>query len=514
MTAGYAGGSGAPSGGASPLTTTKPESAATKLLNLDFAEPLAFLTLALTVIASRIPFINIGYGTDPDAWRVALTGYWLWEHGEYFPSRLPGYPVQELASAAAFKGGHLATNSLTLAVSLLGLWYFAAIVRHLQLPNRGLLVLAFAFTPLLWINSMTTMDYMWALAFTLGAYYFILTQNSFAAGLLLGLAIGSRSTALLMFIPLAFYLLRDGRRGEIRLFGVTALGVAVVAWSPIYWRYGPGMFNFYDSDVGYLNVARLLGKDVLGLLGSLAVLGAIAVSLPRLATLPRDALRDRDVGTWLIALGIAFFTFARLPHEAAYLIPVFPFGYFLMARYVHQWVLAGVVGVIVLSGFVDLTSPGDEITSEAFTDIHLGRGLVLSNADTMRAQIDFTRDLEAYDGIENNRVVMTGFVYPQFAILFRDKYEIGILERDRSAISQLSDSGKTQDEGRKLVFVWLLDWEQFERFRRQGYGFMFTEDAGRSTAAIHGFRPALMGADLIDLGRNPSGGSGAARTDR
>lgn len=501
-------------GHASPLTTTKPESAATKLLNLDFAEPLAFLTLALTVIASRIPFINIGYGTDPDAWRVGLTGYWLWEHGEYFPSRLPGYPVQELASAAVFQGGHLATNSLTLAVSLLGLWYFAAIVRHLQLPNRALLVVGFAFAPLLWINSMTTMDYMWALAFTLGAYYFILTQNSFAAGLMLGLAIGSRSTALLMVVPLAYYLLRDGRRGEIRLFAVTALGVAIVAWSPIYWHYGPRMFNFYDSDVGYLNVARLLGKDVLGLLGSLAVLGAIAISLPRLASLPLDAVRDRDVGTWLIALAIAFFTFARLPHEAAYLIPVFPFGFFLMARYFHQWVLAGVVGAIILAGFVDLTSPGEEITTEAFTNIELGRGLVLTNANTMRAQIDFTRDLEAHEGIQDNTVVMTGFVYPQFAMLFRDKYEIGILERDRSAISQLSDNGKTQDADRRLIFVWVLDWDQFERLRREGYGFMFTEDAGRSTAALRGFRPSLFGATKIDLGRNPSGGSGAARTDR
>lgn len=506
-TAGYA-------GGASPLTTTKPESAASKLLNLDFAEPLAFLTLALTVIVSRIPFINIGYGTDPDAWRVGLTGYWIWEHGEYYPSRLPGYPVQELGSALVFKGGHLATNSLTLAVSLLGLWYFAAIVRHLQLPNRALLVLGFGFTPLLWINSMTTMDYMWALAFTLGAYYFILTQNSFAAGLMLGLAIGSRSTALLMFIPLAYYLVRDGRRSELRLFAVSALGVAVIAWSPIYWKYGPSFFNFYDADVGYLNVARLLGKDCLGLIGSIAVIAAVIVSLPRLASLPHDAVRDRDVGTWLIALAVAVFIFARLPHEAAYLIPVYPFGFFIMGRYFQQWVLAGVIGAIVLAGFVDLTSPGDEINMEAFTNAQLGRGLVLSNADTMRAQIDFTRDLEAYEGIQDNTVVSTGFVYPMFAMLFRDRYEVGILESDKSAISQLSDKGKTQDADRRLVFVWVLDWDNFQKFQRQGYGFLFTEDAGRSTAALHGYRPALLGAKLIDLGRNPSGGSGAARTDR
>jgi len=39
-------------------------------------------------------------------------------------------------------GGHLATNSLTVAVSLLGLWFFARIVAKIELPNRALVVVA------------------------------------------------------------------------------------------------------------------------------------------------------------------------------------------------------------------------------------------------------------------------------------------------------------------------------------------------------------------------------------
>ncbi|TAK68758.1 MAG: hypothetical protein EPO22_02190, partial [Dehalococcoidia bacterium] len=66
-------------------------------LSIDFSSPLAFAALAVAYVASRAPFINIGYGTDPDAWRVALAGYWLREHHEYYPSRLPGYPLPELA---------------------------------------------------------------------------------------------------------------------------------------------------------------------------------------------------------------------------------------------------------------------------------------------------------------------------------------------------------------------------------------------------------------------------------
>ena len=92
--------------------------------------------MALAFVASRAPFIDNGYGTKPDAWRIALSGYWLWDHHEFYPSRLPGYPVPELSYALVVKGGWVATNSLTIAVSLLGLWFFANIVRELKMPNR------------------------------------------------------------------------------------------------------------------------------------------------------------------------------------------------------------------------------------------------------------------------------------------------------------------------------------------------------------------------------------------
>ena len=75
-----------------------------RILNFDFAAPLAFLGLAIAYAASRIPFLNGGYGTDPDAWRVALSGYWLWDHHEFYPSRLPGYPIHELEQRRRHQG--------------------------------------------------------------------------------------------------------------------------------------------------------------------------------------------------------------------------------------------------------------------------------------------------------------------------------------------------------------------------------------------------------------------------
>jgi hypothetical protein len=70
------------------------------------------------------------------------------------------------------------------------------------------------------------------------------------------------------------------------------------------------------------------------------------------------------------------------------------------------------------------------------------------------------------------------------------------------------------DPAAQVTYVWLLDWDDFGRLRSDGTPFLYTPDAGRSSAALYGFRPGILGAMLIDLGRGPTGGSGAARTDR
>jgi|CXWL01.1.fsa_nt_gi hypothetical protein len=490
-----------------------PRDLLSQLLNFDLTRPLAFIALAVAYLASRAPFINTGYGTDPDAWRVALSGYWLWDHQEFYPSRLPGYPIHELGTAAVIKGGWLATNSLTVLVSLVGLWFFARIVVMLGLPNKAVIVIAYAFTPLLWINSMTTMDYMWSLTFVLGCYYFLLREDTGWAGLMLGLAAGCRLPSLAMLIPFVVYLWRDDRRDEIRDFVTWAIFVPVVAYAAIAWKYGFQFLNFYDAKIGYLNVLRLLGKDTLGLFGSLAVLIAVVVSLPRLMRLPSDFVNDKQVTVWVLAIGIGVIVFMRLPHEAAYLLPIYPFGFFLLAKYLHRLVLTGVVTAIIVAGFVDLTSPGDEITAETFTNAQLGKGLILSNQETQELQRDFARDIKQQD-IPNRSIVSLGFIYPQFVIRNRDTLQIDILDADKSSISQLSDKGKAVDKSRDVTYVWLLDWDAFDEFRTQGYTLFHTLDAGRSTAGLYDFRPPLLGSTAVDLGRGPSGGAGAARTDR
>jgi hypothetical protein len=476
-----------------------------RAFSLDLSRPWAFAVLALAFVASRVPWIDNGYGTKPDAWRIALSGYWLWDQHEFYPSRLPGYPIPELSYAAVIKGGWLATNSLTIAISLLGLWFFANIVREVRLPAPALIVVGFAFQPLLWINSMNTMDYAWALTFILGAYYFLLRSNVFVAGLMLGLAVSSRIPSAAFLLPYCIYIWRSGRRHEIRGFVVSVVAVAIIAFSPIMWKYGPSFLNYYDAKVGYRDVIRLVAKDAFGLAGTLALGIGILVSLPRLLKLPRDVIRDKDVMVWAMAAVLIVLVFLRLPHEAAYLIPLFPFGFLLIGKYFRTGVLACVIPVMLIAGFVDLTTSNHQVGLSSFGHLRVGQGMLLSNRDTMRAQLAYTHRIERMD-VPNQGTVIIGFSYPQFAVLNRDRLQLGLLRKDKSSISQLTDTGKAVDTGRQITYVWLLDYADFTKALPKG-PIYYTLDAGRSTLALYDFRPGLMGGNvhLIDFGVGPSG---------
>ncbi len=490
------------------------------IIDLDFTRWLAFAALALVYVASRGPWLDRGYGTDPDAWRVALTAHYFWDTGDYWPSRLPGYPLHEFTTVVLYKGGWVATNLATVLVSVAGVYLFAALAKKLELPSKGALTLAFAFAPLLWINSVMTMDYMWGLTFILAAYLALLNRSPVWAGVALGLAGGFRLTSLAMLIPFGLLLWRSGRRQEIRQLTITSLALTLLAYVPVLMDYGLNFLNFYDQQVPATEFLRALGKDALGIAGAIAVLVAVAVSLPRLRRFPDDLRNDPNVLAWAAVPVVYFVSYSRLPHEIAYLIPVFPFAFFLLARYLSRPVLVAMLVVIVISGFIDITSPDDEggLSGETFRSAGIGRGMVLSDVETLDNQRDFAEELWARQQSQEAgppAVVITGFIYPEFVMLYKDELEIGIFEKDIEAISQLSDKGMAIDRQRNTEYFWLLEYDAFQEMKSQGKRIYFTADAATSTYHVYGYRPAYFGATKLPLSReNPSLGKGAASTDR
>jgi hypothetical protein len=495
-------------------------------IDLEFTAPLTFAALAVVYIASRAYWLDLGYGTDPDAWRVALVADYFWRENEYLPSRLPGYPLHELVTAGLVKQGWVWTNLSTVFVSVLGLYLFAQLAKEFDVPHRGALTLGFAFAPLLWINSVMTIDYMWALTFLMAAYLALLHKQPSAAGVLLGIAAGFRATSFFMLPVFWLFIWRAQMKDTARHLTVSAIATALVAYTPVLMKYGLNALNFYDESVPLEEFIKRLGKDGLGIIGALALLAGLVFSLPKLRFLPRDALRDPHVLTWLAAIVILFYSYTRLPHEIAYLVPLFPFGFFLMARYMTRAVLVVTLAVIVLAGFVDVTTPDDEvgISADTFTSARIGKGMLLSDIETLRNQMDFAREVreltETRREIRRPAVVAVGFIYPELAMLYKDELDIQVLDEDLEAISQLSDKGHACDPTcvntpPQLEYVWLLDLDQFQAFVDDGRTIYFTADAARSTYAVYGYRMGYFEGRELPLSRdNPSLGEGSAATDR
>ena len=483
-------------------------------LATDFTRRKAFAILGFFYILLRLPFINYGHGTDPDAWRVAMSAHHLLDTGSYFPSRLPGNPLHEFIMTPFVTAGWIGTNLATAFAALAGVYVFALIVAHHRLQYPALLVVGFAFTPLLYINSIATMDYMWTLTVLLTAYYCVLRGWLLAAGICVGLAIGLRLQSFIFAAPLGYLVWRQRSFRELVPMGLAAGGVAALCFAPVLEQYGLNFLNFYDAAVGYQTVLRLLGKEALGVLGGLGVLVGMGLSIMRLRWLPRDVLRDPVVACWVGVVAVYFASFLRLPHEIAYVIPVFPFGFLLMGRYFTPRALVAATAAILVAGVIDVTTPSDALDLGTFRQASIGRGLILSNADTMSAQRRFVEEVLSAE-VPEHTVVMSGFVFPQLAVRGRDRLDSRILERDYGAISMLSDRGEAVDVGRDVRYVWLLTYDTFIALRSQGYNFFLVPDAAGGTAALYDYRPTLFGATFLELDQSaPSAGAGTASTDR
>jgi hypothetical protein len=153
-----------------------------------------FLMVFSIVLVSRLPFIDAGYGIEQDGWRVAATARYFALSGEYKVSRFPGFPIVEFVCSLVWKHGALAMNFLTALASAVTAGMLSLIAKRYGSRDSILLALTFAFTPIVFINSTVTMDYLWAMMFVSLGWYAGLNGKPIFAGLLLGIAIGCRIT--------------------------------------------------------------------------------------------------------------------------------------------------------------------------------------------------------------------------------------------------------------------------------------------------------------------------------
>ncbi len=318
-----------------------------------------------------------GYGNDNDTYGMLKTWADLREHGAYFPSRSPGFPLPEmLIGAASEAAGHAGSNLLSAVLACAALFCF----HRLLLPwgaGRALWATAAAGLNPAWvIAASSSMDYVYGMAFFLAGLLALRAAHReahwvanlgaerkakleadrekpgspraprpylFLAALAFAAASASRLTyapaAALAYGAAALIPAAGGRepppRARLAASAALCLALSILAYLPSYLATGASMFRptFAAREVGFFGLDGLPSAGAYlsrFLYRNLALWGipAALVLLAGLASAP--ALRRPR--TWPMpwpaaAAGLAallFFeaVFARLPLETAYLLPV------------------------------------------------------------------------------------------------------------------------------------------------------------------------------------------------
>jgi hypothetical protein len=312
--------------------------------------------LLLFVVLTRLPFLFAGYGTDPDAWRVAASATKLWQTGTYEVSRYPGYPLHELVSAPLVAlGGALLSNTGTMLCSILLLlvWH-RIVVREGRHP--ALLLIMLAFTPLFWKSSATTMDYAWSLLFIVLSLDRATQKRAIAAGVFLGIAAGFRAANLIALFPLGMLLLdAKERRRSLVTFTLSAVLVGMICYMPVALALGPAAW----IEASMQQVAGVRGSQNVGLaisgyrgvyaFGPLAALFGLWIIISRYGTIRRLVVqRDPLVLSACAAFLVFGAQFAALPMEREYLLPLLPFSLLVLDKILARGPLV-VMGVLLIS---------------------------------------------------------------------------------------------------------------------------------------------------------------------
>jgi hypothetical protein len=328
-----------------------------------------FIAVAAVVFISRISFLDAGYGCDADAWRVVNTAKHIARSGEYSVSRYPGYPVQELICSLLWRNETpLPINGATALLSALGIAFFTLTLKHLNFRDYIPAGLALAFTPVVFINSTNAMDYMWALSFILGSFYFVVLRKPILAGFFLGLGIGCRLTSGAMIIPFILLFVQKGdKKSNFRIlatFITTTCVVAVLAFMPVFMQYGTGFFRFGAYRYPSLkHILTQISTVVWGRIGFITIVIAVILTVCRYAALPSRRVcatpgGRRHMVVWAVAIALYLIAFLRLPLEAGYLIPVVPFVVLLLGIILERPVFIMVCAGLIVSSFFSFDSSG------------------------------------------------------------------------------------------------------------------------------------------------------------
>ena len=294
--------------------------------------------------------------------------------GIYMPSRNPSFPFAEFAigSTAAIGGAWLSNLLIaTCAATTAVLAYILAL--KLEVARPALVTALFLASPVIMVQSATSIDYMIAFSCLLGGMVLILHGRVLPGVILLAVSVGTRMP-MLFYAGFFLWLMARQRTVEGLRF-VEAFAVLFFVSGLFYlpaWIHNSLGFGWITAswieDQGMLAwLARLAVKPtrIFGLIPSIAAVGLLAVLWWR----GRLALPWRSSFATRLSLVMCLITVAiymRLPTDVAYMIFAIPFLGILLVECnavpVLDLLVAGglLTAVVEVEPLVILSKDGDE----------------------------------------------------------------------------------------------------------------------------------------------------------
>jgi len=460
-----------------------------------------FVVVVILVFVTRLPFVDAGYGYEADSWRVANAAKDIAQTGQYTASRPPGYPVQEIICSLIVGGGAIALNSASAFLCAIAAGFFVLLVKALGFRNYFLAALALAFTPILYVCSVSSKDYPWALAFIMASMYFVVRRKPLIAGVLLGLGIGCRLSSVLVYPVLFLMLLKDGgikgNLKDILKFTSGTLLLGLLSYVPVVLRYG---FGYFEIPSIYLE--KLPDADVIihgatvgvwGRIGFWAILLAIALVIIRLIVtrlnIPGPATGRRyDTIAWIVAVCLYFAVFTRLPHQSGYLIPAIPFVILLLLRYLGRRMMIIIGLLLIISPFFCTIIPESENAKSQSSKnlVHFSfigkqyaldwRGAILRDHAVRIERLKFLNNvMTSVDRLDKKSVVVSGSWGPQLRFLLRD------------------------DPQGMAKYVYLLNEAEIRGYLDDGYSIWYLPGQLQLNRNVHGIDLTAYGARQLYL---------------
>nr|WP_319374597.1 hypothetical protein [uncultured Methanobacterium sp.] len=453
------------------------------LVELDYTKYPYIIVFIIVFLLSRIPFLNLGFGNDPDAWRIANSAFDLNHFLIYHTSRFPGYPLPEYVNSLVINYGWLATNSLTMILTLISVLVFAKILKELEVENKGLIVITFAFLPIVWINSVITMDYMWAVTFIIISWYFVIKKRHLMAGLMMGLAIASRPTSALLLIPFIYLIISQNNYKNGLKFLILSLITSFLLFLPLIFQYGLGFISFYLTATDVNSVIN----DFLSYFGFLAVLVFILIILSSGKKAYVTIKNDANLIFAILAIFLVVILFAISPYETAYLLPAIPFTLYLLSRISNQKLFNLLCILLILNSFisVNLTFESSEI---------IDKGIVFSDANE---RVTITSALEKITSSNfNNSIIITGEFFPFLSYFANNSSKI--LQKNSNEIDPKPKNVVYWDANKNRTYVYIAYPEEIKAWQNRGYKIYFTGPPAYTTTKFN-FNYDLREHNITDI---------------